>query len=790
MLKNYLLVALRNIKKYKGYSFINISGLAVGITCCVLILLWLQYEFSFDKFHENSDNIYRVISEVATANETVNNARTPTPVGPTLTDEYPEVLSSTRFQGVERWNFRYGEKRFNDIDIAFTDPSFFEVFSFPFVKGDPKTAFDDRYNLIITESMARKFFDDEEPMGKVVKIWHLDFKVAGVIKDVPKTSHMKFDCIFPIINMAQFWGVDFNDWKGRMWFYTYVRLSESSDWKDLNDKISGLVRQRNPESNTRVFLQPLSDVHLRSDFKMDLDNYKQGNITYVYIFSLTALFILLIACFGFMNLWTARYGGRALEVGMRKVVGASRKHLIQQFYLESILSSVIAFFLALILARLFLPVFNELTDRELSLNLVFSGNILIILELIGLTILTGVIAGSYPALFLSSFQPVSILKGIIGKLGRRAFLRKAMVVVQFTLVIVLILGATIVSRQLNFIQEKDLGFDSKNVAIMMAVHRFAMDDRAKKNEFLQNPNILSVTLCPPPIELNEAVEDVGWDGKTPDQGISIHPVHADYDYLKTFGMKMAEGRFFEREFTTDTSNYILNETAVRMMGLKSPVGKRFILQGQTGSIIGVVKDYHHGSLHTPIQPVVLKLFFEPDVRQVSMKISPHNVPETIEFIKKKYGKFAPNYIFRYDFLDDKIDAFYKNEKNAGIILNYFAALTIFISCLGLLGLVSYMVEQRSKEIGIRKVSGASVSNIVWLISKDFLRWIAVALVIAFPMAWYFMTNWLQDFVYRVGITWWMFVFTAVAVMVIALLTISYQAIKAASANPVDSLRYE
>lgn len=790
MFKNYLLVALRNIEKHKGYSFINIASLTVGIACCILILLLVRYEFSFDGFHENADNIYRVISKVTNPNETFNSARTPNPTGPALLEEYPEVVNFTRFQGVERWNFLIGEKRFDDINLAFADPSFFEMFTFPFVKGDPKNAFSERNNLVITESMAGRVFGDEAPMGKVIKIGNLDFKVAGVIKDVPQTSHIMFDCIFPIANMEYYWETDFKSWTKLMMFYTYVQLREDTDGKDLDQKISGLVKRHVPESGITVFLQPLSDVHLYSDFKKDLDNYKQGNITYVYIFSSIAIFILLIACFGFMNLWIARFGSRHLEVGMRKVVGASRKNLVMQFYLESILSSVIALFLALILARLFLPVFNELTQRELTLNLITSGNIQFILELIVLTILTGIIAGSYPAFFLSSFQPAIISKGIIGKLGRRAFLRKAVVVLQFSMVIFLILGTTVVSTQLYYINNKDLGFDSKNVLFMLTAHRFFQDDQVKKSKFLENPNILSVSLCPPPTFLLEAIENVDWEGRTSNQKLSIHPVHADYDYLNTFGMKMAKGRFFSREYSTDTSNYILNETAVRMMGLEEPVGKRFSIGDQRGTIIGVLKDYHQASLHSPIQPVVLKLFYSPEAHTVSIKISSNNIPETLEFIKARYNEFIPDRIFSYDFLDDKIDSFYKNEKNAGTILNYFTSLTIFIACIGLLGLLSYMVEQRSKEIAIRKVSGAPVSAIAWLISKDFLKWIMMATIITFPAAWFFIKDWLQNFTYRISIEWWMFAFTVVATLIIVLVTISYQSIKAAITNPVDSLRYE
>jgi putative ABC transport system permease protein len=790
MLKNYMMTSLRNLKKYKGYSFICVSGLAVGMVCCILILMWVHYDFSFDRFHKNAKNIYRVISEITDSNGIINNARTPTPTGPTLKDEYPEVVNFTRFQGVDRWNFQYGDKRFDDISLSFVDPSFFEIFSFSFVRGDVKTAFSDRYNLIITEKMAKKFFGDEDPMDKVIKIWTLDFKVAGIIKNVPETSHMRFDCIFPIINMAEFWDIDFKSWKGRMWFYTYIQLQENSNWKELNKKISGLVKRPYPESNLRVFLQPLLDVHLRSDFKLDLDNYKQGNITYIYFFSISAIFILLIACFGFMNLVTARFCDRALEVGMRKVVGASRKNLIQQFYLESLLSSFIALFLALLLTRFFLPVFNELTQRELTLNLIFSGNTQFVIELIGLTLLTGLIAGSYPALFLSSLPPIAILKGAIGTLWRRAILRKAMVIFQFSLVIFLIIGVIGVSRQLNYINRKDLGFNSDNIAVLLAVHEFELDDRAKKNEFLENPNILNVSLSVPPTEMQDPIDNVGWEGKNPVQKFTIYPVHVDYEFFDTFGMKMAEGRYFSRKFPTDTSNYILNETAVRMMGLKAPVGKRFAIGNQWGIIIGVMKDYHHGSLHSSIEPVVLKLFYQGFVQKVCVKMSPNNIPDTIKYIEALYKKYSPDYIFRYEFLNDTINTFYKTDRNVGTILIYFSFLSMFIACLGLLGLISYTVEQKSKEVVIRKVSGALVSGIVWLFAKQFMKWVAIAFIIACPVAWYMMKSWLQNFAYRVSIEWWMFVLSGIVALVIALLTVSYQVIKAARTNPVETLRYE
>jgi putative ABC transport system permease protein len=789
MFKNYLLVALRNMKKHKWYSFINIAGLALGIACCILMLLWVRYEFSFDRFHENADEIYRIISEVPTGNQIIQNARTPNPIGSTLKDEYPEVVNFTMTQGVEGWLVRYGEKQFVNDKIAMANPSFFKMFTFPFVKGDPGIAFNEPHSLVITERMAKKYFGDEEPMGKVVKIYADDFIVTGVIKNLPQNSHIMFDCIIPIINMENYWEANFKNWKDPFRFYTYIQLRKGSSWKDVSKKISGIVKKHLPESNIEVYLQPLTDIHLSSDFKMDLDNYNQGNITYIYIFSLTAFFILLISCFGFMNLSTARHGARANEVGMRKVVGADRKALIWQFLLESIIISFISFLLALVFVYLFLPLFNNLIERQLTLGVVFSGNIQIILELVGITLLAGIIAGSYPALFLSAFQPVTILKGI-GKVDRRVYLRKTLMVLQYILVIILMLGTPVVYRQLQYIKTKDLGYQKENVLYMPAMHLFARDDQAKKNEFLQNPNVLSVTGSVPPIFMRDGTENVDWEGKYPEQKISINPISVDYDYLKTFNMKMAQGRFFSREYSTDISNYILNETAVKMMGMQSPLGKRFSIGNQQGTVIGVVKDYHHGSLHTPIEPIVFKLFYEPEVRMISIRVNSTNVPGTLKFIESKYKKIAPNFLFRYNFLDETIDNFYKTEQKLGSIARYLTFLTMFIACLGLLGLSLYLVEQRTKEIGIRKVFGASVSGIIWLISKEFMKWVMIAFIIACPLAWYVMNHWLQNFVYRTSIEWWMFVFTGVAALAIAFLTISFQTIKAARTNPVESLKYE
>jgi ABC-type antimicrobial peptide transport system permease subunit len=791
MFKNYLLIALRNIKRYKAYSMINITGLAVGMACCILIFLWVQDELNFDRFHKYADDLYRVISEKHVADQVSHNATTPNPIGPTLVEDYPEIINFTRTQIWKGWLVRYGKKKFLNDTLAVADPSFFEVFTFPFLKGDPKIAFDDRYSVVITEETAKKYFAHQEPMGKYLKIMEQDFKVTGVLKKAPPNSHIQFDCIFPIINMQRMWHLEFENWAHDHRFYTYVQLGKDISIKDIGQKISGIVKRYHPQSNiSGIYLQPLTDIHLRSAFKGDNDNYKQGNITRVYILSLIALCLLLVACINFMNLSTARSVTRSGEVGFRKVIGASRVDLIKQFLGESLILSFIAFFISIILALLFLPVFNQLTDKQLTLTAGLSGDIRLIFGFIGIALFTGIAAGSYPAFFLSSFQPVRTLKGIGGAVGQHgSFLRKVMVVSQFVFTTILIAGTAIIYYQLRFIENRDLGYDKDNLIYFSGDHKYDKDYEAKKNELLKHSDILSVTKNLPPIYIEDSTEKVKWEGQKNHEKIAIHPVNVDYDYIKTFNMKMAAGRYFSEEFSTDTSNYILNETAVKMMGMESPLGKRFWLDDQGGTIIGVIKDYHHGSLHQQIEPLVFKLFHR-ESHWLSIKLNPANMSEALTFLESKWQQLSPVMPFSYMFFDEKINSLYKAEKKVGVVAKVFTFLAIFVSCIGLFGLASYMAEKRTKEIGVRKVLGASVPGIVNLLIKDFLKLVLIAVVIASPLGWYIMYRWLQNFVYRIGIELWIFLYAGGALLVITLFAISYQAIAASLKNPSESLRYE
>jgi putative ABC transport system permease protein len=475
-------------------------------------------------------------------------------------------------------------------------------------------------------------------------------------------------------------------------------------------------------------------------------------------------------------------------VGIRKVVGADRAHIIKQFYGESIVSSLIALFIALILVYLFLPVFNELSGKPLSLD--FSGNLHFLIGIAAITVLTGMISGSYPALFLSSFQPIIVLKGILN-LGtpRGGTLRKILVVGQFTFTVILIVATIIIYKQLDYIRNKDLGFDKDHMVYFFSAGDLVRNTEGAKSELLENPNILSVTKASVPITTIGGSSNINWEGKNPEETILMHPIYVDYDYLKTFKMEMAQGRFFDKKFTTDNSNYVINETAAKVMGIPEPVGKRFWWGDREGTIIGVIKDFHHNSLHSEIKPSVLRIYR--GYMSICVRISSENVPETLKFLEAKWDKFVKGrYPFSYKFLDETIDTFYEDERRLGTIFQYFTFLAIFIACLGLFGLASFMAEQRTKEIGIRKVFGASAAGVVLILSKEFVKWVFISIIISLPLVWYIMSRWLQDFPYRTGIGIWTFLLAGGITLFIALSTVSYQSIKAANTNPVDTLKYE
>ncbi|UCH95666.1 MAG: ABC transporter permease [Candidatus Aminicenantes bacterium] len=794
MFKNYLKIALRNIKRYKGYSFINIAGLAVGMACCILILLWVRDELSFDRFHHNLDDIYRVVRVEQDTADTGKDALTPPPLAAALKEKFPEITHSTRFGTWGRWVFAYGEKSFYESRYKCVDPDFFRMFTFPFVKGSPKQALVNTYSVVISEEMAEKYFGNEEPLGKTLNInQQFDVIVTGVIKNIPENSTLKFDFILPfkLLFLEELLGEETAKNWGFNSFNTFVMLNKQSSVKELTAKIAGIFKEGRKEEKDLAALQPFKDIHLYSNIKYDLPGI--GDIKYVTIFSMLALFVLIIACINFMNLTTAKSAKRAKEVGLRKVIGARRSQLIKQFFGESVLLSFFAFLFALILVELMLPAFNQLAAKNLSLNP--SNNIFIYLGFVGITLLTGILAGSYPALLLSSFQPVKVLKGSanlnVKDKNRSPLFRRILVVTQFSLSIALVIGTIVIYTQLRFMRSKDLGFNKEHVIyIAMAESIIPKYDSIKK-EFRRDANVLTVTASLSlPINIRNSPGSPEWEGKDPDNNMQIKADFVDYDYLETFHIKMVQGRTFSKKFPTDTETaYIVNEEAVRRMGLESPVGKQFSFWDRKGKIIGVMKDFHFRPMHHQIQPIVFKIF-PPWFKYIYTRLKPGNIPAALDSLKKTWIRLNPGYPFEYHFLDDRFDGLYRAEQRMGTLTKYFTVLGILIACLGLFGLASFTAEQRTKEIGVRKVLGASVGSIIALLSREFTRLVLVATIIAWPVAYFTMNQWLQNFAYQVGIAWWIFIFSAGLTVIIALLTVSYQSIKAAVTNPVEALRYE
>lgn len=788
MFKNYVKIALRNIKRHKSYSFINILGLSIGLACCILIFLWIKDELSYDRFHPNADRIYRIITVDHSGGKTNFIGESPSLVGPTLVDEYPEVIDYTRVQAGWKGSYylHYGEKNFYDERLANADPSFFAVFHFPFVKGNPETALLERSSIVLTEELAQKCFGNEDPMNKTMLIDEEELRVTGVIKAIPQNSHIQFDYIVPIENFKYWRSSQLDSWTYSQ-YTTYVELREGVDAEDFSRKISGMVKKHHPESPVEIYLQPLTDVHLHSNHIRSWTTVYSpiGNITYVAIFALTAVCILLIACINYMNLSTARSGLRGKEVGMRKVVGARRMNIALQFLGEGVLLSCMAFFVSLPVVRLLLPTFNSLAGKNIAMNVL--GNSGILLGLFCITAVSGLISGSYPAFFLSSFKPAKILKSnfVLGP-QRGGILRKCLVVGQFAFTVVLILFTLVVYRQLHFIQNKDLGFDRSSIIYYPGSYDYATHFEAAKNELLRNPNILDVCNGYPPGQQIHPISDVAWEGKDPNTEVTFDSKNGDYNYLEFFGMELVEGRFFSRAFSDDASNFIINESAAKLIDSGSVVGKRLTVRGKSGTIIGVVKDHHEASLHSRILPQVFKL---QEWAYYFVKFQ-GNAGEMIQFLENHFKKFEKTRPFRYQFLDDVLDGLYKTERWTGNIFRLFTGLAIFIACLGLFGLASFTAEQRTKEIGIRKVLGASVGGIVILFSKKFIKWIIVANIIAWPVAYFIMMRWLQNFAYRINIVIWMFILTIGLVFIITFFTVSYQSIRVALADPIEALRYE
>ncbi len=790
MLKSYLKIAFRSALRYKGYSFINVAGLSLGMACSILVLLWVRDELSFDRFHTNADTLYRVEEDQHYSGKIFHVNVTPFPVAPAFKAEIPEVQDATRLS----WNMvfvaRYGDKVFLQDDILAVDPAFLQMFSFPLLKGDPAAALQEPRSIILTEEIAGKFFGDADPMGQVITLGEQnDFVVTGIMADVPGNSSIQFKMLVPFSFMREM-GWYYDAW-GSNSIVTYLQVPDAAAVPVVNQKMTELVHSHNEDSETDFVLQPLTDVHLHAYFGYGRPT---GAIQYVYIFSLVALFVLLLACINFMNLSTARSANRTKEIGIRKVSGALRGHVAGQFMGESIFLAFISLVLALVVVASLLPVFNQLAGKTVHPDVLTQPGVLA--GLVAVTLLTGIVSGSYPALFLSAFRPVSVLKGTLQSGVKSAALRKVLVVVQFSLSILLIIGTTVVYQQVQYMKSKDLGFDKEQLLYIGMVDEVRSSYGSLRARFLQHPEIMSVTAVrQPPPGIGSSSSGAEWPGKDPEQEVLISHLAVDYGYLETMKITLAEGRSFSPHFPSDalndsTGNFLINESLAQIIGIKPAAGLDLSFWGRKGKIVGVMKDYHFGSVRREIGPLAIALDQPEDLRFILLRLRPGEVEAAIEALRTVWDQTVPGYPFEFGFVDQDIEGLYRAEERMGDVLRYFTILAVCISCLGLFGLAAFMSEQRTKEIGVRKVLGASVMSIVTLLSAEFVRWVVFATVLAWPIAYFAMSQWLQSFAFRIDLSATSFLAAAGVAVVIALLTVSSQAIKSALTDPAESLRYE
>jgi putative ABC transport system permease protein len=797
MVKNYLKIALRNIRRHKGFSFINITGLAIGMACCILIVLFVRDELSYDSYHTKANQIYRVIKKTETQGEMSTSISTPPPLGPALAHDFPEIVNYVRFISPSREEvlIGYKDRKFYETRFFFADQTVFDIFSFPLIKGNPETALQEPYSVLITEEMADKYFGEDDPLGKVLNFNNRDdYRITGVLKNIPHNSHFRFDFLASFTTLNHYFILPLDDW-GSCAFSTYLQIPEKYSAVEIEKKFVAFLQSHVGEDHflKDLHLQPLTSIHLHSHFKGEIE--ANSDMAYVYIYSAIALLILLIASINFINLSTARHLNRAREVGMRKVLGANRAQVIRQYLGESVFLTFIALPLSLVLVEIFLPVFNSLVRKELTVGYIH--NFPFVLAIVAVTFIIGAVSGVYPAMFLSAFQPTRIFRGVVQSGPSQSRLRSILVLAQFSISILLIACTLIINNQLNYIRNKKLGFDKEHVLVLPLKERSILYTyRSIRNELLQNPNVLKVAIA------SDAPGQTGVnrnpflpEGFDKTNSILIHNIRVDYDFIETMGIEIVEGRGFSPEFATDASTaFILNEAAVGKIGWESPLGKQLEWMAggdkyKKGIVIGVVKDFHFKSLHREIEPLVLHIWPR-SYDNILIRISPGDIRGTLAYVQEIWNRLAPNFPFVYSFLDEDFDKLYKSEERLGRIFIYFSLLSIFIASLGLVGLASYSAEQRTKEIGIRKVLGATVSNIVLLLSKEFTRWALLANFIAWPVAYSIMHSWLQNFAYRAGIGLGTFLFTATLTFLIALVSVGYQSLRAALADPVKSLRYE
>ncbi len=793
MIRNYLTVAWRNLIRNKAFSAINLSGLALGMTCSLLILLWVQDERSVDGFHANGKHLYQVYVRQHYEGKIEGNYFTPGLLADELKKVIPEVQYASSLEGNNRSTFQVGN-RIDKMEGTYAGADFFKMFSYPLLQGTAEVSLSTPTGIAISRRMAEQFFGSpEKAIGKSIRFeTKMDLTVVAVFENIPANSSVQFDYLRPWVDF-----VKENEWT-KKWGNNnpaaFVQLRPGRDGRPIDPatveaKIKDFYYRYMPKEKTyfsELGLQPYSEKYLHSTFKNgEIDG---GRIEYVRLLSLVAVFILLIACINFMNLATARSTKRAKEVGVRKAVGATRSALMGQFVGEAMLLTFLAMLMAVMLVALLIPAFNQLTGKHVSLPV---EQPLFWVALVGFLLITGLVAGSYPAFFLSSLKPVRVLKGSLRFSASALFFRKGLVVFQFGLSILLIVGTIVIYRQMDFVQTQNLGYDRENLVYIPIEGDLVKEYDLFKERLSKTAGILSTSqMGESPTGLGHHINDVGWPGKDPNLRVVFSNTAVHYDFVKTLNLKLREGRDFSKTFGTDSLSFIINETALAKIGYKNPIGQPLSWGGRNGHIIGVVRDFHFNSMRQAIEPLIIRLNQQPRWGTILVRTEAGKTKQALASLEQICKELNPNVPFTYQFSDQEYEKLYKSEQVVSQLANYFAFLAIFISCLGLFGLAAFTAEQRTKEIGVRKVLGASVASVVTLLSKDFLKLVLIAIVIASPVAWYAMHTWLQNFAYQIDLSWWIFALAGVVAVAIALLTVSFQSIKAALMNPVTSLRSE
>jgi len=782
---HHLKVTIRNIIRHKGYAFLNIFGLAAGMACCILIGLWVLDEMNFDRFHENASSICRVESNQEFNGRTLHIYWTPHPLGPALKAEIPEIEDSTRAASLNVQLIRYKDKAFEEYSVWSVDPSFLDMFSFPMIQGDPENALSGTSSLVMTERLATKFFGNENPIGKVINLAQsADFTVTGVLKDIPTNSSLEFDVLIPYKYLDSTGRTDDNFTNNQT--ATWVQLHEGNSAGEVSVKISGFVKTKVPHSLMKLELLPLTKVHLYT-----YSGYEKNlSVQSVYLFSIIAIFVLIIGCINFMNLSTARSANRAKEVGLRKVVGAFRSQLIRQFYGEALLFALIALGLAVAAVSVVLPAFGNLAGKEMSWNSTGAG--VLVLGLAGIALLTGFVSGSYPALFLASFQPVNTLKGKLRSGKGNAVFRRTLVVSQFVLSAALIIGTGVVSKQMTFIKNRNLGWNKEQV-VAIPIRSYSRPSlETLKAQLANTPGILNVAVATQkPSFTSWSSSGFDWEGKDPSLKVDVTYMEADDGYVDTMGMNIIRGRNFSKDFPTDkTESFLINEEFARLMGHEDPIGKSFSFWDQKGKIVGVIENFHFQPLRRKIEPLIIRWSQLNWTNFLFLRIAPEGIAKTLGTVHGTWGKVLPDIPFSYQFLDEDFATMYRSEERTGTLLKIFTGMAILVACLGLFGLASYGAEQRTREIGIRKVLGASTQGIVALMCREFLLLIGLANLIAWPVAYFAVNDWLDNFAYRTQIPVVFFIGALAISLAIGLMTVIYKAVRAASANPVDALKHE